>query len=125
MTSVRQLYALQELDLVLDRLRSQQNQAKQELKSEVSVENLETALTGEAERLQEVALQQRDNQIETDGHRERSQTLETQLYDGSMTNPRKSLRVGVPACCLPRNKIEAEMDEVLVYFEILVRLRWK
>ena len=35
-----------------------------------------------------MALQQRDNQIETDGHRERSQTLETQLYDGSMTNPR-------------------------------------
>jgi predicted nucleic acid-binding Zn-ribbon protein len=88
MTSVRQLYVLQELDLVLDRLRQQQNTAETELKSEVSVETLETALNGEAERLQEVALQQRDNQLAAEAHRERSQTLETQLYDGSMTNPR-------------------------------------
>ncbi len=88
MTSVRQLYALQELDLVLDRLRSQQNEAEQELKSEASVETLETAISGEAERLQEVALQQRDNQLEAEAHRERSQTLESQLYDGSMTNAR-------------------------------------
>ena len=88
MTSVRQLYVLQELDLVLDRLRSQQSEAEKELSSEVSVETLETALSGEAERLQEVALQQRDNQMESETHRERSQTLETQLYDGSMTNPR-------------------------------------
>lgn len=88
MTSVRQLYVLQELDLVLDRLRNQQNEAEAELKSEVSVENLENALSGEAERLQEVALQQRDNQMESEARRERSQTLETQLYDGSMTNAR-------------------------------------
>ena len=88
MTSVRQLYALQELDLVLDRLRGQQKEAAVELKSEVSVETLETALSGETERLQEVELQQRDNKLEAETHRERSQTLETQLYDGSLTNAR-------------------------------------
>jgi len=82
------LYVLQELDLVLDRLRGQQNDAEEELRSEVSVETLEIALSGEAERLQEVALQQRDTQMESEARRERSQTLETQLYDGSMTNAR-------------------------------------
>ena len=77
MTSVRQLYVLQELDLVLDRLRSQQTEAEPALKAEDSGENLENALSGEAERLQEVASQQRDNQMESEARRERSQTLET------------------------------------------------
>ena len=88
MTSVRQLYALQELDLALDRLQSQQVEAEEELNSQESVESLELALTGESERLQEVELQQRTNRLEAETHRERSQTLETQLYDGTMTNPR-------------------------------------
>ena len=88
MTSVRQLYALQELDLVLDRLRKQLDGAEEELKTKVSLENLQTALGGEEEKLQEVEKRQKDNRLDAAVHRDRSETLETQLYDGSLTNAR-------------------------------------
>jgi uncharacterized protein len=88
MTSVRQLYVLQELDLVLDRLNDKHAEAEEELNHKATVEALEEALQGESERLQDVELRQRTNRVEAESHRERSQTLETQLYDGSLTNPR-------------------------------------
>ena len=88
MTSVRQLYALQELDLVLDQLRNRQQVAEEELQTEVSIGVLERALESETERITEVQLQQRHNQLEFESHRERSQVLETWLYDGSITNAR-------------------------------------
>ena len=46
------------------------------------------ALGEEQEKLQEVELLQRDNQIDIDTRRERTEALETQLYDGSMINAR-------------------------------------
>ena len=88
MTTVKQLYALQEVDLDLDRVYRALEEAEQELKIEVSIENLENSLLEEQERLQEVELLQRDNQVELDARRERTDTLETQLYDGSMINAR-------------------------------------
>ena len=69
MTTAKQLYALQEVDLDLDRVYRALEQA-------------------EEERLQEVELLRRDNQMETESRRERTEVLETQLYDGSMTNAR-------------------------------------
>ncbi len=88
MTTARQLYALQEVDLDLDRVYKALEEAEEELKIEVSIENLETALQGEQERLQDAELLQRDNQMEIESRRERSEALETQLYDGSMINAR-------------------------------------
>ena len=88
MTTVKQLYALQEVDLDLDRVYRAMEEAEEELKIEVSIENLEMALGEEQERLQEGELQQRDNQMDIETRRERSETLETQLYDGSMINAR-------------------------------------
>ena len=88
MTTARQLYALQEVDLDLDRVYKALEEAEGELKMEVSIENLETALQGEQERLQDAELLQRDNQMEIESRRERSEALETQLYDGSMINAR-------------------------------------
>ena len=88
MTTVRQLYALQEVDLDLDRVYRALGEAEEELKIEVSIENLQAALGEEQDRLQEVELQQRDNQMEIESRRERTEILETQLYDGSMTNAR-------------------------------------
>ncbi len=88
MTTVKQLYALQEVDLDLDRVYRALEEAEEELKIEVSIENLENAFQEEQERLQDVELRQRDNQIDIETRRERTETLETQLYDGSMINAR-------------------------------------
>ncbi len=88
MTTVKQLYALQEVDLDLDRVYRALEEAEQELKIEISIGNLEASLQEEQERLQDVELLQRDNQIDIETRRERSEALETQLYDGSMINAR-------------------------------------
>lgn len=88
MTTAKQLYALQEVDLDLDRVYHALEQAEEELGMEISIENLETALRNEEERLQEVELLQHENQMETEARRGRSEALETQLYDGSLTNAR-------------------------------------
>ena len=88
MTTVKQLYALQEVDLDLDRVLRALEQVEEELSVGVSIETLETALQDEQERLQEAELRQRDNQMESDARRERSEILETQLYDGSLINTR-------------------------------------
>ena len=88
MTTVKQLYALQEVDLDLDRVYRALEEAEEELKTEVSIEKLEDSLRDEEERLVEIELRQRDNQLEMVSHRERTETLEGQLYDGSMVNAR-------------------------------------
>jgi len=88
MTTVKQLYALQEVDLDLDRVYRALEEAEQELKIEISIENLEATLREEQERLQEVELLQRDNQMEIETRRERIEALETQLYGGSLINAR-------------------------------------
>jgi predicted nucleic acid-binding Zn-ribbon protein len=88
MTTAKQLYALQEVDLDLDRVYRALEEVEEELKTEISIENLESALQDEQDRLQEVELLQRDNQIDMESRRERTETLETRLYDGSMINAR-------------------------------------
>lgn len=88
MTTVKQLYALQEVDLDLDRVYRALEQVEEELKTGVSIEALESALQDEQERLLEAELRQRDGQMESEARRERSAVLETQLYDGSLTNAR-------------------------------------
>ena len=88
MTTAKQLYALQEVDLDLDRVYRALEQTEGDLNIGISIENLEAALRDEEERLQEVELLRRDNQMETESRRERTEVLETQLYDGSMTNAR-------------------------------------
>ena len=88
MTNVRQLYFLQELDLVLDRIREETGTAEQELSDGLAVDELETGLLEEAERLQELQSQQRLQQLEAEGQRERSTHLDEQLYGGAITNPR-------------------------------------
>ena len=88
MTTAKQLYALQEVDLDLDRVYRALEQAEEELNTGVSIGNLESALRDEEERLQEVELLQRDSRLESQARRDRSEALEAQLYDGSLTNSR-------------------------------------
>ena len=88
MTTVRQLYALQEVDLDIDRVDRTLAEAEEELKTEISIENLEATLQAEEERLKDVEARHHDNQMETAVRRERSESLESRLYDGSMANAR-------------------------------------
>ncbi len=88
MTTVRQLYALQEIDLDIDRVERTLAEAEEELETEISIENLENALQAEEKRLKEIETRHYDNQMETAVRRERSESLESRLYDGSMANAR-------------------------------------
>lgn len=88
MTLVKQLFALQEWDLALDRVQEQSNLVEQELNSPVTMEHVKTALEEETERLKEFEGQHRFQQLETESHRERSTRLDQQLYGGAITNPR-------------------------------------
>ena len=88
MTSAKQLYSLQELDLTLDRIRDETDKAEAELGSDPGIEQMEKSLQEETERLGQVQSQQKIQQLETESQRERSNRLDAQLYGGAITNPR-------------------------------------
>ncbi len=88
MTIVKQLFSLQEIDLALDSVRSQKAAAETERDARLPLERIEDALTEEQTRLQEIQSSHRERQEEAENLRQRSQTLETQLFSGEITNPR-------------------------------------
>ena len=88
MTTARQLYALQELDLALDQIDGQKAGAEAELDAGLAVAQIESALQAQTERLQEVQSEFQTQQLEAENHRERSAQLDSQLYGGALTNPR-------------------------------------
>ena len=88
MTTAKQLYAIQELDLALDQIDGQRAGAEQELDSGQAVAQIESDLQAETERLLEVQSTLRTQQLEAENHRERSAQLDSQLYGGALTNPR-------------------------------------
>ncbi len=88
MTTPRQLYSLQELDLVLDRLESEAEKAEQGLSEDLGMDRVQNALREEDERLLLVQTQHSQQQIEAETHRERSARLDEQLYGGNVANPR-------------------------------------
>lgn len=88
MTTVRQLYQLQEMDLILDSLRDTQAKVEEELLSGPRVGQVETALEEERERLPGVQGEHKARQLEVESLRERSTRLEQQLYGGEVTNAR-------------------------------------
>ena len=88
MTTVRQMFALQELDIILDRVQSDSDKAEYELNNGKIIGNLESELQHDAELLQESELQQKATKLEAKTQKERSETLNSQLYGGEVTNPR-------------------------------------
>ncbi len=88
MTTAKQLFSLQELDLVLDRIRKVTQKAEGELNVGIGMERLEEELQGEKTRLAEFQSQHKTQQQDSEAQRERSTRLDEQLYDGSVTNPR-------------------------------------
>ncbi len=88
MTTVRQMFALQELDIILDRVQSEHDKAEYELNNGEIIGDLESELQRDSDRLQETELQQKATKLEAETQKERSETLNTQLYGGEVTNPR-------------------------------------
>lgn len=88
MTTAKQLFSLQELDLVLDRIRKITQKAEGELNVGMGMERLEEELREEKVRLEEIQSQHKTQQQDSEAQRERSSRLEEQLYDGSVSNPR-------------------------------------
>ncbi len=88
MTTARQMFALQELDIILDRIQGDQAKAEHELNNGDNAGNLESELERDAEWLQESELQQKATKIEAESQKERSENLNSQLYGGEITNPR-------------------------------------
>ena len=88
MTTAKQMFALQELDIVLDRIQGDQDKAEHELTNGDTVGNLETELERDTEWLQETELQQKATRLESESQKIRSESLNSQLYGGEITNPR-------------------------------------
>ena len=88
MTTVRQMFALQELDIILDRVQSDHDKAEYELNNGEIIGDLESELQRDSDWLQETKLQQKATKLEAETQKERSETLNSQLYGGEVTNPR-------------------------------------
>ena len=88
MTTVRQMFALQELDIILDRVQSEHEKAEYELNNGEIIGDLESELQRDSDWLQETKLRQKATKLEAETQKERSETLNTQLYGGEVTNPR-------------------------------------
>lgn len=88
MTTAKQLFSLQELDLVLDRIRKVTQKAEGELNVGMGMERLKEELQEGKARLAEFQSQHETQQQDSEAQRERSTRLDEQLYDGSVTNPR-------------------------------------
>ena len=88
MTTVRQMFALQELDIILDRVQTEHDKAEHELNNGDAVKGLESELERDEEWLQETELQQKASKLEAKSQKERSESLNSQLYGGEITNPR-------------------------------------
>lgn len=106
MTTIRQLYSLQELDLALDSVKSQKKQAEEELEARLTVEQIETALQEERDKLEEIQRAHRELQLETDSQRERANQLDQQLFSGEVANPHALASLELEA-----NNVKAQVDQ--------------
>ena len=88
MTTVRLLYSLQELDLLLDGVNARLVVVERELEGRLTLGQIEESLEQARVKLQEIQNGHRDLQLETDSQRQRSSHLDTQLYGGDVANPR-------------------------------------
>jgi predicted nucleic acid-binding Zn-ribbon protein len=88
MTTLKQLYSLQEVDLNLDGVNDQIAEVERELAGRLSLDKIEESLEKSRDRLQEIQSAHRQLQLETESQRERASHLETQLYGGDVENPR-------------------------------------
>ena len=88
MTTALQLFSLQELDLALDQIGLRRTKSISELEAGITSEKPELALQKTRENLELVRGQHREQQIDSEGQKTRSEELDRLLYAGELTNPR-------------------------------------
>lgn len=88
MTTAKELYSLQELDLALDSLDRQKAGAEKEFEVGPGIETIEAAHQEEIQRLAEVQQRYKNQQPDLESQRERLAHLDSQLYGGEVANPR-------------------------------------
>ena len=89
MTTIKQLYSLQEVDLSLDEVNGRIAEVERELEARLSLGRLEESLAETRNRLQETQSDHRDLQQDATRLRDRVNYLEGQLYGGEIVNPRE------------------------------------
>ncbi len=118
MTTVRQLFSIQEVDLDLDRLVSQSTEAEQELDRVPALESIRSALSDEEQRLEEFKGLLRTQQLDVETLRQRSAHLDEQLFGGGVANPRDLSSLEQEADSV-RGQLEKQDSDLL---ELSVRL---
>lgn len=88
MSTVKDLFSLQELDLELDLIDNQKSEAERELEGGATLGPLESAVQEESARLEEFRNLLNIQRLEAETQRERSSHLDGQLYGGQVSNPR-------------------------------------
>ncbi len=88
MTTVKQLYCLQEVDLELDSVNKQVATVEQELESRLSLGWIEESLYQAQGRLQGIQDTHRTLRLEAESQRERLNHLDSQLYSGDLASSR-------------------------------------
>ena len=119
MTTAKQLFSLQELDLVLDRISKATKNAERELNADRGMDALEAELKEQTTRLEQIRSQQKTQQEDLETQRERSTRLDDQLYGGSVTNPRdlESLEPEASNARQTLEKLDGELVELSVRAE--------
>jgi predicted nucleic acid-binding Zn-ribbon protein len=119
MTSPKQLFFLQELDLALDKIDGQAAKAEKEATGGVALEALEEALRNESQGLKEFQSQLKTRRVEAETQKERSTHLDGQLYGGEVTSPSalESLEQEATNVRTQAEKLDTELSELSVQVE--------
>ena len=89
MTVTKQLYQLQEIDLEIEAEEQTLSRKASQLGDRQVLDDAQTNLTSEQQRLDELRRQQHDAEWEVDDILSKIATAEGQLYDGKITNPKE------------------------------------
>ena len=119
MSTLKDLFSLQELDLELASIDGQMAEAERELGTGVTLERLEQALQDEGAKLEQFRTRMRVQRVEADIQRERAADLESRLYNGQITNPRdlESLEVEVASVKRMLDEQDNELLEISIEIE--------
>ena len=109
MTSIKQLFSLQGLDLALDAIQSRKSEAEQELSARLELEQMETTLAEEQGKLAETQDSHKSFRQEAAILSEQVPELEERIYSGDVTTARELASVELEAGHVRRQLDDMEM----------------
>ncbi len=89
MTTAKNLYALQELDLELERQRVALSTMETRIGDRSGLDEIARSLVHEKTELTKLQVQQKNQDLEAESLRSRLQSVESKLYGGSITSPKE------------------------------------